>query len=58
MISISQEGIDAYQGICISCTEFKDCVEPDAENYECECCGAFEVMGLEQALICGKIEIE
>lgn len=51
------DGCENYQGICLSCGAFRDNVEPDAEEYECEECGAFEVMGLEQALLCGKIEV-
>lgn len=51
------EACESYQGICIACGELRDMVEPDAEGYECEECGAFEVKGMEQALICGDIDI-
>lgn len=31
--------------------------EPDAENYKCESCGEKEVFGIEQALLCGKLDL-
>lgn len=52
-----KEACDNYQGICLECEELQDGVEPDAENYECESCGAFEVMGIEEALLMGEIDI-
>ena len=52
-----EEACDSYQGICLACEELQDGVEPDAEGYECESCGAFEVMGIEEALLMGEIEV-
>lgn len=40
-------------GICLSCGEEADGVEPDAEGYECESCGRRAVFGAEQILLCG-----
>ena len=45
-------------GICLSCGYFQGEVEPDAECYTCEDCGADEVYGLEQALLIGALTIE
>lgn len=41
-------------GFCNACGAGADGVEPDAQNYECECCGAHEVYGAEifMALFC------
>ena len=49
---------DSYDGICLHCGEwsFGGC-EPDARNYECESCGAKQVMGAEMAMVAGYIEI-
>lgn len=49
--------LENYQGICLECEEFQDCVEPDAEDYECECCGAHKVIGMEIGLMLSEIEI-
>lgn len=48
---------DEYQGICLKCHSHQDQCEPDAENYSCAECGAFRVMGIENALIMGLVEI-
>lgn len=59
MANISQEEIieaieaDEYLGFCTECGEQAEGVEPDAEGYECECCGAHAVYGAEQLLIMG-----
>lgn len=47
-----------YDGFCLACEEFT-CggVEPDAEGYLCEMCGENKVMGTEDALISGHIEV-
>jgi len=42
---------DNMEGICVSCGEFTDRVEPDAEGYECNCCGELTVMGCENYLL-------
>ena len=39
-----------YLGICLSCGEITDCVEPDAEGYHCDQCEEMEVVGLELCL--------
>ena len=49
---------DAYDGLCLSCHSWTNGgVEPDAEGYDCEDCGASAVCGAEQALIMGKVEL-
>lgn len=40
-------------GICLACGEDADGCEPDAERYECECCGKRAVYGAEQIILCG-----
>jgi len=37
-------------GICIACGEDASGCEPDARNYECECCNAKQVFGVEELL--------
>ena len=37
-------------GFCLACGEDADGCEPDAEMYECECCGEPQVYGAEQLL--------
>jgi len=45
-------------GLCTECEEIQEGgVEPDAEEYECEACKAHAVMGMEQALLNGHIDI-
>lgn len=38
-------------GFCKNCRADAEGVEPDARNYECELCGAFEVFGAEEMLM-------
>jgi hypothetical protein len=38
-------------GICAACKEVTYGVEPDAERYECDVCGAMAVYGAEQYLL-------
>ena len=45
---------DDNLGFCVHCGEEQGGCEPDAENYECENCGALGVFGAEQILILGK----
>lgn len=40
-----------YVGACKECGEFAYGVEPDAEGYRCEACGAHAVTGAETLLI-------
>lgn len=48
-----------HYGICANCkTLAEGGYEPDATGGECEVCGSQAVMGLENALIEGLIEIE
>jgi hypothetical protein len=62
MISCSEEEFSAHQeesdGICLGCGEwsFGGC-EPDARNYKCEVCGERKVVGAEEALLMGKLDI-
>jgi predicted RNA-binding Zn-ribbon protein involved in translation (DUF1610 family) len=57
-IATYQELQESYGGICLNCGEFRwEGCEPDAENYLCEECGENRVYGIEQALLCGEIEI-
>ena len=39
-----------YLGYCISCGHEAQGVESDAQNYECEDCGALQVFGAEELL--------
>ncbi len=49
---------DTYEGWCVVCEEFtRDATEPDAERYDCPCCGAPDsVYGAETALILGMFD--
>ena len=63
MITLSTEEYlyhqESYDGLCINCWEWQDGgVEPDAENYPCDACGMDQVMGAEQAMVIGYIEID
>lgn len=50
---------EAFAGWCTGCREItRYATEPDAEGYECEKCGEMTVMGLEQALVAGLIDID
>ena len=42
---IDNDGLDTTQGICFSCGALRDNCEPDAENYQCDECGEFNVQG-------------
>jgi predicted RNA-binding Zn-ribbon protein involved in translation (DUF1610 family) len=52
-----QDLVDDYCGVCLSCEEIADNVEPDATNYKCDSCGKNTVFGIEEALIMGNIDI-
>ncbi len=53
-----QDMCDSYMGYCTSCQDFtRDSTEPDAEGYDCPNCGQDTVMGAEQALLMGLIDI-
>jgi len=38
-------------GFCLICGNEAEGVEPDAQNYECESCGAEQVFGAEELLM-------
>ena len=42
-------------GFCIACGAGVDGVEPDACEYECECCGEPGVYGAAELLLCGGV---
>jgi len=44
---------DEYPGLCIRCGAATGGVEPDAERYPCDECGAKAVYGVEQLILCG-----
>ena len=44
-----------YVGFCITCGEQFDGIEPDAHEYECECCGQHTVYGAEELLVMGVV---
>ena len=44
---------DEYPGLCIRCGADTSGVEPDAERYPCDECGAEAVYGAEQLILCG-----
>ena len=46
------------EGICTDCGTEHHGVEPDARGYLCEECGKNSVMGLEEAIFAGHIEID
>lgn len=49
---------EEYNGICLDCKAIKwGEVEPDAENYTCDDCGKDRVIGIENALIMGLLNI-
>lgn len=49
---------DSYMGFCTLCQEFtRENTEPDAHEYDCPDCGNNSVMGAEEAMMAGEIEI-
>lgn len=53
------DAVDSYTGWCTACQEFtREATEPDAEEYDCPVCEDYTVMGAEQALMLGIIEVE
>lgn len=45
-------------GFCLACGELAYGVEPDARRYECECCEARAVYGLEELLVMGLVKFD
>lgn len=52
---IDEAMLDGDAGFCVTCREEHHMVEPDAEGYRCDACGAFTVYGLEQLLLMGLV---
>ena len=48
-----------HAGYCETCDEVDEHAgcEPDAENYECPCCGEMTLHGLEYAFMAGMVEV-
>ena len=44
---------DDHIGFCTACGEDADGCEPDAREYECECCGERAVYGAEHLMLGG-----
>lgn len=42
------DGVQA--GFCVECGTEHDHIEPDARNYECDCCGQKTVFGAEEII--------
>jgi len=52
------DATENYMGFCTECCEFTmSGVEPDAEEYHCEECEGDTVVGAENALIMGLIDL-
>lgn len=47
---------DNMEGVCLSCGAFRECCEPDAENYPCDECGENKVAGAMTALFEGVFD--
>jgi Zn finger protein HypA/HybF involved in hydrogenase expression len=53
-----QYATESYMGWCTTCKSFtRDSTEPDSEEYDCPVCEQNTVMGAEQALLCGAIDL-
>lgn len=53
MVTITQDHIFEYAGICLNCGESRDSCEPDARDYLCESCGERKVYGIAEAIMMG-----
>lgn len=50
---------EEYNGLCLHCGAIRyGNTEPDAEDYYCEECSKNEVIGFENALMLGYIELD
>ena len=55
---VSQADFDDYNGICLICGEIcYGSVEPDARGYPCEACETNTVVGLQEALLMGRVSV-
>ena len=53
-----QNACDQYKGFCTHCQKFtRGETEPDARDYPCPKCGGNTVMGAEDALLSGELDI-
>lgn len=53
------EAVDCCLGWCPGCAEFtRESTEPDADDYDCPKCNGRSVVGAENALLSGMIELE
>lgn len=49
---------NAFDGLCLACGSWTTGgVEPDASGYPCEGCEAHRVMGAEEALLMGHLDV-
>jgi hypothetical protein len=54
-----KEFCNDYMGFCTDCQDFtRECTEPDAEDYDCPECEQNTVVGTEQAMVLGLLDIE
>ncbi len=54
-----EDATENYRGFCVRCKEFtRDNTEPDAHGYDCPACEQRSVVGAEDALMEGLIELE
>lgn len=44
-------------GMCLACGAENSPVEPDARKYKCQSCGEYQVYGLEELLLMGRLKI-
>lgn len=52
------ELVDSYGGVCLACGELAwGDTEPDARGYTCSECGIAAVMGIELALMAGRVTL-
>ena len=53
-----QNAVDGSRGFCTVCRKFtREMTEPDAEHYDCPKCDGKTVMGAENALMVGEIDV-
>ena len=49
--------VEDNMGLCLHCSAEIDGVEPDGRNYFCEVCEEYEVFGVEELMMMGRIII-